>query len=205
MQERVNFMSYNLNIKRVFKVIGIQVLFIILLILVILMFLNSTGTEKIESIAQLLLLNIPLFVIFSGGFGVLLIIYLNMRILFYKQKDLLIITNEEIIYDNYINGKIIIKKEDILKIYPTFHSDDLLIRNKYLGIITNKEIKQRNRKLLKIFRINNNKKLIYINLSELNADPEKIASDIENTLNIPINKKGKNSYFGKNIFPIDKL
>lgn len=198
-------MNYKLNTKRVFKVIGIQVLFIILLVVVMIIFLNSSDTEKLETIAQLLLLDIPIFVLFSGGFGILLIIYLNIRILLYNKKDLLTITNNSIIYDSFIKGKITIKKEDIIKIYPTIHNDDLLIRNKYLGIATNKEIEQKHRNLLEMCRIKNGKKLIYINLSELNADPEKIALDIENTLNIPISKKTKNSYFGKNIFPIDKL
>ena len=198
-------MNYKLNTKRVFKVIGIQVLFIILLVVVMIIFLNSSDTEKLETIAQLLLLDIPIFVLFSGGFGILLIIYLNIRILLYNKKDLFTITNNSIIYDSFIKGKITIKKEDIIKIYPTIHNDDLLIRNKYLGIATNKEIEQKHRNLLEMCRIKNGKKLIYINLSELNADPEKIALDIENTLNIPISKKTKNSYFGKNIFPIDKL
>ena len=198
-------MKYNLNTKRVCKVIGIEFIFIILLILVFLMYLDSPNTEKVKTIAQLLLLNIPIFIFFNGGLGFLIIIYLNIRILLYNKKDLLTITNNSIIYDSFIKGKITIKKEDILKIYPTIHNDDLLIRNKYLGIATNKEIEQKHRNLLEMCRIKNGKKLIYINLSELNADPEKIALDIENTLNIPISKKTKNSYFGKNIFPIDKL
>ena len=198
-------MNYNLNTKRVFKVIGIQVLLLIFIIFIIFIFVNSTDMEKLKISAQLLVLDIPIFVIFNGGLIILLIIYLNIRILLYKKKDLLTITSNSIIYDNFLNGKITIKKEDIIKIYPTIHRDDVFIRNKYLRIVTNKEFEQKHRDLLAICRISNGKKRIYINLSELNADPEQIALNIESTLNIPINKKTKNSYFGKNIFPIDKL
>ncbi len=198
-------MKYNLNTKRVFKVIGVQLIFIILLILTILMYLDSTNTEKVKTIALLLLIDIPAYVLFTGGLGLLIVIYLNIRILLYNKKEILTVTNDSIIYDSFMNGKITINKENIIKIYPTIHRDDYIIRNKYLGIVTNQEINQRHRNLLKIFRIRNDQKLIYINLSELDSDPEKIAFNIENTLNIPINKKEKNSYFGKNIYPIDKL
>lgn len=201
-------MSYGLNKKRVLKIISINFSFLLLLILINFVFVNSSDIEKLRMTAGLMAIGIPIFIIFTGSLGVISVLFLNLRILFYKNKNILTINNNSIIYDSFMCKKIVIQKENIDRIYTTFHNDDYMIRNKYIVIVARQPIEQLKKdklNILKIFRIKSDKNLLYINVSELKECSEKIATDIERTLSIPIKKKSKDLYFGKDIFLGDKL
>lgn len=192
-------MSYGLNKKRVLKIITINFSFFLLLILINFVFVNSSDIEKLRMTAGLMAIGIPIFIIFTGSLGVILVLFLNLRILFYKNKNILTINNNSIIYDSYMSKKIVIQKENIDRIYTAFHNDDYMIRNKYIVIVARQPIEQLKKdkfNIFKIFRIKSDKNFLYINVSELKECSEKIASDIERTLSIPIKKKSKDLYFG---------
>lgn len=198
-------MSYDLNKKRIFKVIGIDLFLLAIIGLIDYLIIISTNLEKVELTAQLLMLGIPIIILFTGILGILAVIYLNIRILTYKNKDILTVTDKSITYNTYIFKNIVIRKEDIDRMYCTFHNDEYLIRNKYIAVVTKEPIEQLRNKKGSIFRIKSFEHCLYINVSELNQNPEKIAFEIENKLGIPIKKKEKNLYFGKNIYIVDKL
>lgn len=201
-------MNFELNIKRILKVILIDTVIFLVILAMILAYFNALFVDQLRFSAMFLLsAGIPFLFICGGAIGILLCIFLNIRNLIYNKKNALVVNEDKIIYNTYNAKQITIEKENIERMYTTFHNDDYLIRNKYIGIQMKKELPSvKNRfNILSIFRAVNTPYLIYINISELKGNPEEIALSIENILNIQIKKKEKNMFWGKNIFLGDKL
>ncbi|GEM_PF-5236113 len=189
-------MSYKLNKKRLIKTLYIIFAFLLVILIVLFMFFNDSTIEKIKITGMLMTYGIPIFIFVTGVIGISLTAYLNIRTLIYQNS--LTVTNDSIVYDSYVNKKVKINKEDIEKIYVLLHNDDYLIKNKYVAITTKNPIQyseKRSTFLSSLLRKESNDRHLYINVSELDEDPEKIAFEIESKLAISIKKKGKEKYF----------
>lgn len=203
-------MSYDLNKKRAIGAILMDIAVVSFLLLIYFLYAGLTDFEKLKMTAQLIIrdLPIPIFILI-GGFGVLFTaVNLNIRTLIYKSKKILVINEDSLIYDTFLYKKIEIKKKDIERIYTTTYNDGLLIGGRYIAILTKEpihELKNRKSRLIEMFRAKSFGHCLYINASELNQNPEKIALEIEKRLAIPIKKKKNDLYFeGKGFMEVSK-
>jgi len=193
-------MTFDLNIKRIINVIIINLIFLIILLFITFYSLGLSELEQLKNISTILITIGCSGLIFCGGtVGVLLVLYMNVKIIFYNRKNILTVTEKEIIYDTYNAKKVRISKDNINRIYTTLHTDDYLISNKYVVIVTKEPIKynQKIDNILSLFRLANLKYSLYINISELSEEPEKIVQAIEQKTGIEIKKKTKTTYFKK--------
>ncbi len=189
--------TFDLNKKHIYRILFYDFLFLILLIFLNLSwFFSERGFDSSYNV--LIVIGLPIFAFFSGIFTISLDIYLNFKVLFFIQKKVLEVSDERIKYYSYFDKRIIVKKENIEKIYATNCHDGIFGSNKYIGIVTKKpidKIKNKKLKLIHSFRTENLLNTLYINISELEGNPEYIVSEIENTLSIPIKKKNNNHFF----------
>lgn len=129
-----------------------------------------------------------------GGIGCIISIINNIRLLKYKKKELLIVTEDKIQYDAYLNENIIIEKDNIKKInLATFYND--FNHMVFLRVQLNDKLlikaTQRKGSLFYFNRTISEPKDIYINIVELKGDYVEIVKNISQILNIEI-KPNKN-------------
>lgn len=169
---------YNLNKTKIYKNIGLHALGIILILSVCYMIVISNDIEKLKIEGTLLM--------FFGISSIMFIPFLMGQIIgiifeiknFFHQRGILRISEYEIQYSPYYIEKIIIKKNNINRIY--------ISKNNYIAVQLKEGIDIKTSRWSNIFRKSQLSHCIYICIDELNCPIEKIALDLKKILGVNI-------------------